>query len=99
MVDSIKHNLRQIIAPASQDAKQAAGRAQAPSASIAANLSGASDVTNVSVKASVSALTENPPIDTETVGRIKQAIADGKYPINLDLVSERLMESYLEMKG
>jgi negative regulator of flagellin synthesis FlgM len=33
------------------------------------------------------------------VSRIKQQIEAGKYPINLDLVSERLMESYLEMKG
>ncbi|ALI54095.1 hypothetical protein IMCC12053_145 [Celeribacter marinus] len=47
----------------------------------------------------MSALAQTPPINMEAVSRIKQAIADGKYPINLDLVSERLMESYIEMKG
>ena len=29
----------------------------------------------------------------------EKQIEAGKYPVNLDLVSERLMESYLEMKG
>jgi negative regulator of flagellin synthesis FlgM len=60
---------------------------------------GSVDASSLSIKNSVSALGETPPIDTEVVSRIKQQIEAGKYPINLDLVSERLMESYLEMKG
>ena len=98
MVDSIKHNLRQMAAPAPQDAKTASSRTsaapvQAPAATPAVENS------QVSVKASVAQLAETPPIDMEAVSRIKQAIANGEYPINLGLVSERLMESYIEMKG
>lgn len=99
MVDSIKHNLRQVITPVSQDAKSPASRSSVAAPGATPDASFASDVSELSVKNQVAALSSKPPIDSEAVSRIKQAIADGKYPINLDLVSERLMESYLEMKG
>ena len=99
MVDSIKHNVRQILAPAAQEAKASTARNNNADVKISPNSSGGADAINVSMKASVSSLAEKPPVDIEVVNRIKQAISDGKYPINLDLVSERLMESYLEMQG
>jgi len=99
MVDSIKHNVRQMLAPAAQEAKASTARNNSADVKISPNSSGGADAINVSMKASVSSLAEKPPVDIEVVNRIKQAISDGKYPINLDLVSERLMESYLEMQG
>ncbi len=99
MVDSIKHNVRQMVAPASHDAKPSANRSSVAAPGATPDATFASDVSELSVKGQVAALSQKPPIDSEAVSRIKQAIADGKYPINLDLVSERLMESYLEMKG
>ena len=99
MVDSIKHNVRQILEPATQEAKASTARDNNAAVKISPNSSGGTDAINVSMKASVSSLAENPPVDIEVVNRIKQAISDGRYPINLDLVSERLMESYLEMQG
>ena len=99
MVDSIKHNVRQMLAPAAQEAKASTARNNNADVKISPNSSGGADAINVSMKASVSSLAEKPPVDIEVVNRIKQAISDGKYPINLDLVSERLMESFLEMKG
>jgi len=99
MVDSIKHNVRQMLAPAAQEAKASTAQNNNAAVKISPNISGGADAINVSMKASVSSLAEKPPIDIEVVNRIKQAISDGKYPINLDLVSERLMESYLEMQG
>ena len=99
MVDSIKHNVRQMLAPAAQEAKASTARNNNADVKISLNSSGGADAINVSMKASVSSLAEKPPVDIEVVNRIKQAISDGKYPINLDLVSERLMESYLEMQG
>ena len=99
MVDSIKHNMRQMLVPGAQDAKAAPPRGGQAAADVTAVSAGAVDASSLSIKASVSALVETPPIDIEVVSRIKQQIEAGKYPVNLDLVSERLMESYLEMKG
>ncbi|MFY9346349.1 MAG: flagellar biosynthesis anti-sigma factor FlgM [Orrella sp.] len=99
MVDAIKHNVRQMVAPAPQDAKSAPSRSAVASMGAVPDAQIAAEDSQVSVKASVSSLAQTPPINMEAVSRIKQAIADGKYPINLDLVSERLMESYIEMKG
>ena len=39
------------------------------------------------------------PIDKENVNRIKDAIKRGEYPIDLDRVSDALMEAYKEMKS
>ena len=38
------------------------------------------------------------PINKENVNRIKDAIRRGDYPIDLDRVSDALMEAYKEMK-
>ncbi|MEK9554607.1 MAG: flagellar biosynthesis anti-sigma factor FlgM [Alphaproteobacteria bacterium] len=38
------------------------------------------------------------PIDKANVNRIKEAIKRGEYPIDLDRVSDALMEAYKEMK-
>ncbi|MDB2521439.1 flagellar biosynthesis anti-sigma factor FlgM [Planktomarina temperata] len=99
MVDSIKHNMRQMLVPGAQDAKAAPPRGGQAAADVTEVSAGYVDASSLSIKASVSALVETPPIDIEVVSRIKQQIEAGKYPVNLDLVSERLMESYLEMKG
>jgi negative regulator of flagellin synthesis FlgM len=99
MVDSIKHNMRQMLVPGAQDAKAASPRGGQASADVNSVSAGSVDASSLSIKNSISTLGETPPIDTEVVSRIKQQIEAGKYPINLDLVSERLMESYLEMKG
>ncbi|MDC0650064.1 flagellar biosynthesis anti-sigma factor FlgM [Candidatus Puniceispirillum sp.] len=38
------------------------------------------------------------PINKENVNRIKDAIRRGEYPIDLDRVTDALMEAYKEMK-
>ena len=39
------------------------------------------------------------PVNKENVNRIKDAIKRGEYPIDLDRVSDALMEAYKEMKS
>ena len=39
------------------------------------------------------------PINKENVNRIKDAIRRGEYPIDLERVSDALMEAYKEMKS
>ena len=44
-------------------------------------------------------MASNPPIDVEAVARIKDAIASGKYPVDLDKISDMLMDAYRELKS
>jgi len=39
------------------------------------------------------------PVNFEKVNRIKEAIENGKYPIDIDRVSEALMDAYRELKS
>jgi flagellar biosynthesis anti-sigma factor FlgM len=56
-------------------------------------------VTTIAVKATVAELAKSPPIDLEAVGRIKEEIARGAYPVDLDKIAEKLMESFIETRG
>ena len=78
MVDAIKHNVRQMVAPAPQDAKSAPSRSAVASMGAVPDAQIAAEDSQVSVKASVSSLAQTPPINMEAVSRIKQAIADGE---------------------
>jgi negative regulator of flagellin synthesis FlgM len=57
------------------------------------------DKSELKVSEKVTKLAKQPPIDSEAVSRIKNAIADGKYPIDIDAVSDALMDAYREMKS
>jgi negative regulator of flagellin synthesis FlgM len=37
-----------------------------------------------------------PPIDTAQVGKIKQAIASGNYPINVDAIKDAMLQAWHE---
>ena len=50
-------------------------------------------------QAAVKDMASAAPIDRENVNRIKDAIKRGEYPIDLDRVSDALMEAYKEMKS
>jgi len=57
------------------------------------------DVKADSVKLAVAGMASNPPIDVEAVARIKDAIANGKYPVDLDKISDMLMDAYRDLKS
>ena len=40
---------------------------------------------------------KNPPFDLQTVSRIKEAIAEGRYPIDTKAITESLFEGLSEM--
>ena len=44
-------------------------------------------------------LASNAPIDHDKVSSIKKAISSGNYPLDLDKISDALMEAYNEMKS
>ena len=47
----------------------------------------------------VKEMAESAPIDTDKVAKIKEAISSGKYPLDLDKLSDALMQAYREMKS
>ena len=44
-------------------------------------------------------LASSVPIDYDKVSSIKKAISSGNYPLDLDKISDALMEAYNEMKS
>ena len=57
--------------------------------------------TNIKInqKSVVSDLASSAPIDHDKVSSIKKAISSGNYPLDLDKISDALMEAYHEMKS
>ena len=47
----------------------------------------------------VSEMSQSAPIDVDKVAKIKEAISTGKYPLDLDKLSDALMQAYREMKS
>jgi negative regulator of flagellin synthesis FlgM len=97
MVDIIKTSVQQSLSQTSLDARAQAKR-KTIDAPVTQQVSGSSDVSILSSKAQVKDMAEKPPLDIEAVGRIKEAIANGTYPIDLDQISDKLLENYLEMR-
>ena len=97
MVDVIKTSVQQSLSQTSLDARAQAKR-KTIDAPVTQHVSGSSDISILSSKAQVKDMAEKPPLDIEAVGRIKEAIANGTYPIDLDQISDKLFENYLEMR-
>ena len=57
--------------------------------------------TNIKInqKNIVSDLASSAPIDHDKVSSIKKAISSGNYPLDLDKISDALMEAYNDMKS
>lgn len=49
-------------------------------------------------KDAVKDMSKEPPIDKINVSRIKSAIANGSYPVDLEKISDALFDAYKEMK-
>ena len=47
----------------------------------------------------ISDLASSAPIDNDKVSSIKKAISSGNYPLDLDKISDALMEAYNDMKS
>tara|TARA_B100000475_G_C14720910_1_gene197470 strand:- start:166 stop:456 length:291 start_codon:yes stop_codon:yes gene_type:complete len=74
------------------------------SSKIVESLENAETIDNVSssIKSSkkvISELASAAPVDADKVSKIKQAISSGRYPLDLDKISDALMQAYREMKS
>ena len=51
---------------------------------------------DLTINKSVSDLSNEPPIDMAIVNEIKTKVEEGRYPIDLDLITDKLVESFKE---
>ena len=59
-----------------------------------------SNVVNIKdTKKLVKEMAQSAPIDADKVAKIKEAISSGKYPLDMDKLSDALMQAYREMKS
>jgi negative regulator of flagellin synthesis FlgM len=57
------------------------------------------DSKDLTIKDQVAKLAEGPPIDRTLVNEIKTKVEQGRYPIDLDIVTEKMFESFKEAES
>jgi negative regulator of flagellin synthesis FlgM len=100
MVDSIKNMNTRINVHTKNENKVAIN----PSNSTKVNASKLGNADTVDVRSNAGAvaaleLAKSPHMDSEAVNRIKQAISNGNYPVDVDRVTDALMDAYMEFKS
>ena len=103
MVDSVKNAISRIETPKVRKVdipsdKGAKGSSSAQSQAAAAT-SDSVKLKSAEIASSVKQMAAAAPVDMKNVDRIKSAIKEGKYPIDIDKISDALMDAYREMKS
>lgn len=57
------------------------------------------DSKDLTIKDQVAKLADGPPIDRSLVNEIKTKVEQGRYPIDLDIVTEKMFESFKEAES
>ncbi|MDC1383337.1 flagellar biosynthesis anti-sigma factor FlgM [Candidatus Puniceispirillum sp.] len=98
MVDIVKNTLSRVeVRKAGSSASQ-----DVQTSPIKASVKGTSqsvELKSLDRQSAVKEMAAAAPVDSKNVNRIKDAIQRGEYPIDLDRVSDALMEAYKEMKS
>ena len=90
MVDSVKNAISRIETPKAQKADSQSDRGAKGSISAQSRAAAASSAKEMAAAA---------PVDMKNVDRIKSAIKEGKYPIDIEKISDALMDAYRELKS
>lgn len=99
MIDFSNNSVRPKIPAGGAQSGPVASKPKMTQAATPAPVSPEAAVGALGAKATVAELAKSPPIDLEAVGKIKEAISRGAYPVDLDKIAEKLMESFLESRG
>ena len=104
MVDQIKNNLNSLGSAGSNkvssDSKRSASSIQIKGIdhSQAKQKHDSSEVSKFVTREKIKDMAKEPPLDKAATSRIKNAIANGSYPIDLDKIADALFDAYKEMK-
>jgi negative regulator of flagellin synthesis FlgM len=99
MIDFINNSARPNISTGGSQSGASASQVKSAQAAAPATASPEAEVSVIGAKSTVAELAKSPPIDLEAVGKIKEAISRGAYPVDLDKVAEKLMESFIASNG
>ena len=103
MVDSVKSAISRIETPKARKADttsaQDAKGSQTAQAQSAAAVSDSVQLKSAEIAATAKEMASAAPVDMDNVNRIKSAIKEGKYPIDIDKISDALMDAYRELKS
>ncbi len=102
MVDQIKNNLNSLGSAGSNkvssDSKKSSIQVKGIDHSNAKQKYDSSEVSKFVTREKIKDMAKEPPIDQAATTRIKNAIANGSYPIDLDKIADALFDAYKEMK-
>ena len=98
MVGIIKNTVNSVEPRKTDVADRVSQKATRASTAAAANASDSVKLKSADVSSSVKQMASSAPIDVVNVNRIKEAIKRGEYPIEIDRISEALMDAYRELK-
>ena len=57
------------------------------------------DSKDLTIKSQGAKLADGPPVNQTLVNEIKTKVEQGRYPIDLDIVTEKMFESFREAEG
>ena len=95
MIEKIANNVSSLYSRTSKNAGKASVKETIVNVEV-------NDGVSDSIKANkkvVSELASSAPIDVDKVSQIKKAISSGDYPLDLDKISDALMQAYREIKS
>ena len=103
MVDQIKNNLNSLGSAgsnkvSSESKKSSNVQVKGIDHTHAKQKYDSSEVSKFVTNEKIKAMAKEPPIDQAATSRIKNAIAIGSYPIDLDKIADALFDAYKEMK-
>ena len=101
MIDQIQKTLAKIDPHATKDSKESPKSKDVEVTRAVSSPTDAMDSADISMLAksdNVAGLASSAPIDMDQVNEIKNAIANGDYPIDADRIADALMDVYREMK-
>ena len=101
MIDQIQKSLGQIDAQQKKTSKSSLDNLSKENIrnSIIDNEGDSAQISNILKSDNVSKLASKAPINLEQVSAIKNAIAQGDYPVDIDRIADALMDVYKEMKS
>ena len=98
MVGIVKNTISRVEPSKTAVPDRVSQEAKKTSSATALNASDSVELKSADVPASIKQMASSAPIDEVNVNRIKDAIKRGEYPIDIDRISEALMDAYREMK-
>ena len=99
MVDSVRNAISRIETPKTQKMGTNGAAKQQTPASIGVSEQDSVQLKSSEMAAAAKEMASVAPVNMDNVNKIKAAIKEGKYPIDIDKISDALMDAYRELKS